>query len=577
LLAQAIVRCCEELVPAGEGRAAIELITSSESLIGDLNPEWALRIQLVHAEALVAAELSSRALELVRQTTTTYGDVLSQLPDAAVRLEIIEGTTLWQLNRPDEAVEKLTRARTQLLAQPDTPLLARCTVQLSAAYWMKGDYRRSLDYGVDALVAARRSGNQSYEAQALTNYARTAQRLCRWTEAADAIQQALEIQERLGHRNRAIQSRQGAGILLWKRGRLEAALEMAEACARDGKARGLPTKKAMGDLLKSLIWLHQGHYDNARNIAAAIPEWDDRASSARAAILAHEFVGDVDLEQGDAVRAQVSYDGALARALAVVPKGDIVAELHRRRAECFYLLGSFDEAYTEAKAGLEHCRELGDRYEEAATYRVLALSAAAVGKPDEAKRWFDQGFAYYDDIETPYEWGKLWMAYGDWLLGPHAEAYADKKGALEAYYAARDHFERMGAEGKLAEVNTRLAKLVQPAREGAASHGQVADADLSEVRHTPRRPRRSTELERRSAWAKETFGLVTRNKALLALLDDVAKLAPSTAPILVLGESGTGKELVARGIHVLSGRKGQFMAINAGSLPREIIESCSAT
>ena len=183
----------------------------------------------------------------------------------------------------------------------------------------------------------------------------------------------------------------------------------------------------------------------------------------------------------------------------------------------------------------------------------------------------DEGFAYYDEIETPYEWGKLWMAYGDWLLGPHAGAYADRKGALEAYYAARNHFEGMGAEAKLGEVKARIGKLVQP--QGDGPYGQVADAGSPDARHTPRRPRRSTELERHSAWAFETFKLVTRNKALLALLDDVRKLAASQTPMLVLGESGTGKELIARGIHALSLRKGPFTAINAGSLPREIIES----
>jgi transcriptional regulator with PAS, ATPase and Fis domain len=182
-----------------------------------------------------------------------------------------------------------------------------------------------------------------------------------------------------------------------------------------------------------------------------------------------------------------------------------------------------------------------------------------------------EGFAHYDEIETPYEWGKLWMAYGDWLLGPHAGAYADRKGALEAHYAARNHFEGMGAEAKLAEARARIGTLVQPQGDGPCE--RVADANLDGARQTPRRPRRSTELERRSAWAFETFKIVTRNQAMLALLDDVGKLAASQTPMLVLGESGTGKELIARGIHALSLRKGTFMAINAGSLPREIIES----
>ena len=82
------------------------------------------------------------------------------------------------------------------------------------------------------------------------------------------------------------------------------------------------------------------------------------------------------------------------------------------------------EAYDEAKAGLELCLELGDRYEEAATYRTLALAAAARSAGTTKRRSTSRRASpYYDDIETPYEWGKLWMAYGDWLCGPHAGAY----------------------------------------------------------------------------------------------------------------------------------------------------------
>jgi DNA-binding NtrC family response regulator len=272
-----------------------------------------------------------------------------------------------------------------------------------------------------------------------------------------------------------------------------------------------------------------------------------------------EFLGDVYLEQGQAADALRYYDDVFPKAMALVPKGDIVAELRRRRAECYLLLGRHEDAYDEAKTGLEHCRELGDRYEEAATYRVLALSAAALGNASEAHRWFEQGFAYYDDIETPYEWGKLWMAYGDWLAGSNAGEYADAAQAHEAWLAARDHFERMGAKAKLAEAEARIAA-IPPKR--ATANG-----------HPRRRPRGTAELERRSNWAFENFGIVTEHRPLLHLLDQVAKLAKSNAPVLILGESGTGKELIAQGIHKLSGRVGTFMPINCAALPREVIES----
>jgi transcriptional regulator with PAS, ATPase and Fis domain len=54
---------------------------------------------------------------------------------------------------------------------------------------------------------------------------------------------------------------------------------------------------------------------------------------------------------------------------------------------------------------------------------------------------------------------------------------------------------------------------------------------------------------------------------------NLARIALSTVPVIVHGETGTGKELAARAIHELSGRRGAFVAINCGALPRTLLES----
>lgn len=58
------------------------------------------------------------------------------------------------------------------------------------------------------------------------------------------------------------------------------------------------------------------------------------------------------------------------------------------------------------------------------------------------------------------------------------------------------------------------------------------------------------------------------------LYDQIARVAPTSATVLLIGESGTGKELAARTIHDLSKRRREpFLAINCGAMSPQLIES----
>ncbi|MBR9727318.1 sigma-54-dependent transcriptional regulator [Shewanella intestini] len=59
-------------------------------------------------------------------------------------------------------------------------------------------------------------------------------------------------------------------------------------------------------------------------------------------------------------------------------------------------------------------------------------------------------------------------------------------------------------------------------------------------------------------------------KSIQRLLEQVA---PTQVSTLIEGESGTGKELVAKQLHVLSGRTGEFVPINCGSIAAHLLES----
>ena len=60
--------------------------------------------------------------------------------------------------------------------------------------------------------------------------------------------------------------------------------------------------------------------------------------------------------------------------------------------------------------------------------------------------------------------------------------------------------------------------------------------------------------------------IITRNRSMRSLFQYVEAIAPTAKPVLIEGETGVGKELVARAVHELSGRQGQWVAMNVAGL-----------
>ncbi|GAA4327966.1 sigma-54 dependent transcriptional regulator [Pigmentiphaga soli] len=71
------------------------------------------------------------------------------------------------------------------------------------------------------------------------------------------------------------------------------------------------------------------------------------------------------------------------------------------------------------------------------------------------------------------------------------------------------------------------------------------------------------------------FGRMLGNSpAMQQLYDQIGKVAPTEATVLLIGESGTGKELAAQTVHDLSlRRKRPFLAVNCGAISPNLIES----
>ena len=71
------------------------------------------------------------------------------------------------------------------------------------------------------------------------------------------------------------------------------------------------------------------------------------------------------------------------------------------------------------------------------------------------------------------------------------------------------------------------------------------------------------------------FGaMIGASPAMEKVFEQIARVAPTDATVLILGESGTGKELVAEAVHRLSHRSArEIIAVNCGAISANLIES----
>lgn len=74
--------------------------------------------------------------------------------------------------------------------------------------------------------------------------------------------------------------------------------------------------------------------------------------------------------------------------------------------------------------------------------------------------------------------------------------------------------------------------------------------------------------------AKEgTPGFVCDDSSIRQALANLADAVALAMPVHITGETGTGKELMARHVHSLSQRKGEFVAVNCGAVPEDLFIS----
>ncbi len=114
------------------------------------------------------------------------------------------------------------------------------------------------------------------------------------------------------------------------------------------------------------------------------------------------------------------------------------------------------------------------------------------------------------------------------------------------------------------EFSLALADTVAVAL-GNLEHRDALVENLDKVRDE------NTQLRERLGVQSEIIG---ESDAIEQVTQEIARIAPSRATVLIRGESGVGKELVARALHFSSPRsEGPFVCLNCAALSESLLES----
>ena len=72
--------------------------------------------------------------------------------------------------------------------------------------------------------------------------------------------------------------------------------------------------------------------------------------------------------------------------------------------------------------------------------------------------------------------------------------------------------------------------------------------------------------------SEEKF-IIGRSKAMQNVYELIMKASENDMNVIILGETGCGKDLVAKAIHEYSGKKGDYVPVNCGAIPEQLMES----
>ncbi|HVT03032.1 MAG TPA: sigma 54-interacting transcriptional regulator [Thermoanaerobaculia bacterium] len=329
------------------------------------------------------------------------------------------GNVLYKLGRWEEALDYFRRNLEQSENEGDLWDLVTSYNNVAMIEFSRGNFHSASALFERSLRIDEKLGASEQEASALEHLGESLEMVGRWTEARERFEQCLALQ----------------GFDESRPGRVSVYVPLARLCAK------------IGDMPKALRYAH-------RCFDAAERSRDESLMAEAAFVLAQ-----IESERENFEEASRYIDVALSL-FKENGKVHAVARALTFAADLAFRQQRWDEAASSAEEGARMARELGDQFTFAQGQAVLGKILFTKGEREAAEANFSMAHQIFDELETPYELGRLLFDIG--LLREEPED------ATQVLRRAVKIFERLEATPELERARGALFR-IRPTGKGPDS------------------------------------------------------------------------------------------------------------
>ncbi|MDD5427286.1 MAG: sigma 54-interacting transcriptional regulator [candidate division Zixibacteria bacterium] len=253
--------------------------------------------------------------------------------------------------------------------------------------------------------------------------------------------------------------------------------------------------------------------------------------------LYYEFLGCVLSLENRFTEAEETFNKGLKLTLEIATDSDLVSQTKRLLGDLYLATQKYDLADKYATEGLEVAQKINERAEIAACYRIFARLEHKSGNADKAREWFRKAIDLFSQISSRYE-----LAVTRYLASLTGLYNTGERIAM--LYMAKQYFESEDIKHYIDKVDRALRGALlgkyPPSPPATAANGCPV--------------------------------IITANRHMKKLVSFAEHIAASDMTVLLTGPTGSGKDLLARYIHHHSGRRGEFVMVNAATVPDSMVE-----